>query len=82
MQGDLDIHELPEGTTKNIWLFNVVADPEEKNDLSEVHPDVVMKLLEKLAKYNSTAVKCRYPSYDPRSNPVYHGGMWGPWVGD
>ena len=65
---------------KNIWLFNITADPTEDNDLSETHPQVVKQLLDRLQYYQSTAVKCNYPPDDQKANPKYHGGAWLPWV--
>ena len=65
---------------KNIWLFNITADPTEHHDLSDSHPDIVKQLLDRLAFYNSTAVPCRYPAMDPDANPELHVGAWGPWV--
>ena len=66
-------------TTQNLWLFNIENDPNEHNDLSASRQDVVLKLLDRLAFYNSTAVPVRYPPYDPKANPKYHGGVWLPW---
>lgn len=68
-----------ETSTQNIWLFDIAEDPLEKKDLSNKYPEVVMDLLNKMAGYNKTAVPCRYPEYDPKSNPELHGGVWGPW---
>ncbi|KAM4052289.1 arylsulfatase J isoform 2-T2 [Anomaloglossus baeobatrachus] len=64
---------------KSLWLFNITADPYERIDLSEKHPDVVKQLLRKLAQFNKSAVPVRYPPKDPRSNPKLNGGVWGPW---
>ena len=68
-----------ENEKKNIWLFNITADPLEKNDISASHTDLVRHLLDRLAYYNSTAVPVRYPAPDPDCNPALHGGAWGPW---
>ncbi|XP_033127696.1 arylsulfatase B-like [Anneissia japonica] len=65
---------------KVLWLFNITADPYEKRDLSTKHPDVVIKLLTKLAKYNKTAVHVKYPPPDPAADPSKHGGIWEPWA--
>ena len=65
---------------KNIWLFNITADPTEDHDLSDSHPDIVKKLLDRLAFYNSTAVPWKTPEYDPNANPELHGGAWVPWM--
>ena len=64
---------------KNVWLFDVAADPFEHHDLSDKHQDIVKHLLGRLSFYNSTAVPVRYPPFDPDSNPDKHGGVWGPW---
>ena len=65
---------------KNIWLFNITADPNEQQDLSESHPQIVRQLLDRLAYYNSTAVPCLFENTDPQSNPELHGGAWSPWL--
>ncbi|XP_053317418.1 arylsulfatase J [Spea bombifrons] len=67
---------------KSVWLFNITADPYERNDLSDKFPDIVKQLLRRLAQYNKTAVPVRYPPRDPRSNPKLNGGVWGPWYKD
>ena len=64
---------------KSVWLFNITADPYERVDLSLRHPHIVKKMLMRLAQYNRTAVPVRYPAKDSRSNPLYNGGVWGPW---
>ena len=64
---------------KNIWLFNITDDPNEHNDVSGTMQHVVMNMLALLAQYNQTAVPCRYPAMDPKADPKYHGGYWGPW---
>ncbi|TMS09366.1 Arylsulfatase I [Larimichthys crocea] len=67
-------------THKNIWLFNITADPCERRDLSDQRPDVVQQLLARLVHYNQTAVQVYFPPDDPRANPDQHGGAWVPWV--
>ncbi|KAJ8390290.1 hypothetical protein AAFF_G00108590 [Aldrovandia affinis] len=64
---------------KSVWLFNITADPYERVDLSQRHPQVVKRLLLRLVHYNKTAVPVRYPAKDSRSNPQLNGGVWGPW---
>ena len=61
------------------FLFNIREDPEERNDLSEVFPDMVSFLMKKLTEYNATAVPVRYPDPDPASNPELYGNVWTPW---
>ena len=70
---------LDDAPQKNIWLFNITADPNERSDLSQSHPDVVKQLLERLAFYNSTAVPVRFPPNSISASPRFHGGVWGPW---
>ncbi len=72
---------VPDGwnANKNLWLFDVEKDPQERKDVSAVYPDVVNMMLYKLAQYNATAVPAVFPPQDPRSNPELHGGVWGPW---
>ncbi|KAM3603671.1 uncharacterized protein V6R79_000410 [Siganus canaliculatus] len=65
---------------KSVWLFNITADPCERQDLSEQRPEVVQQLLARLAYYNQTAVQVYFPPDDPRANPIRHGGAWVPWV--
>ncbi|XP_050925759.1 arylsulfatase I [Lates calcarifer] len=67
-------------THKNIWLFNITGDPYERQDLADKRPDVVERLLARLAYYNQTAVPVYFPPDDPRANPSQHGGAWVPWV--
>ncbi|GFR75218.1 arylsulfatase B-like [Elysia marginata] len=64
---------------KNVWLFNITADPTEHHDLSEERPQVVRIMLDLLSKMNATSVPVRYPPFDPKSNPALHGNIWGPW---
>uniref|UniRef100_A0A3Q2Y7Z4 Arylsulfatase I-like n=1 Tax=Hippocampus comes TaxID=109280 RepID=A0A3Q2Y7Z4_HIPCM len=65
---------------KNIWLFNISADPYERCDLSRQRPEVVRHLLARLAHYNRTAVPVHFPPDDPRAHPDRHGGAWVPWI--
>ncbi|XP_059201254.1 arylsulfatase I-like [Centropristis striata] len=65
---------------KNFWLFNITADPCERQDLADQRPDVVQRLMARLAFYNQTAVPVYFPPDDPRANPSQHEGAWVPWV--
>ncbi|KAM9496737.1 arylsulfatase I [Clarias gariepinus] len=67
---------------KSLWLFNITADPYERYDMAEQRPDVVKRLLARIAFYNRTAVPVRYPAEDPRADPSLNGGAWKPWAGD
>ena len=67
-------------TNKTIQLFNVRYDPFERTEVSDVYPNIVAKLLTRLAQYNSTAVPVRFPSSDPAADPKFHDGYWQPWA--
>lgn len=65
----------------NVYLFNVVNDPEERQDLTRSHPQIVEMLLNRLAVWNTTAVPVNYPPVDVRCNPALRDdGVWGPWM--
>ncbi|KAM7400102.1 hypothetical protein PAMA_004685 [Pampus argenteus] len=64
---------------KNVWLFNITGDPYERQDLADQRPDVVQRLMARLAYYNQTAVPVYFPPDDPRANPNEHEGAWVPW---
>ncbi|KAM8838767.1 arylsulfatase I-like isoform 1-T1 [Synchiropus picturatus] len=66
--------------SKSVWLFNITADPYERQDLADQRPDVVRHLLARLAHYNQTAVPVFFPPDDPRADPGHHGGAWVPWA--
>ncbi|XP_072036042.1 arylsulfatase B-like isoform X2 [Amphiura filiformis] len=63
-----------------IWLFNITADPNEYNDLSKKHPEVVEELVSKLKAYQKTAVPVVWPAGDLKANPKLGDGAWGPWA--
>ena len=75
---DMFYYDEPED--KNIWLFDIVDDPHEYNDISNSRPDVVADLLTRLAYYNSTAVPVFFKGDDPNADPAKHGGYWSPWL--
>ncbi|XP_033760300.1 arylsulfatase B-like [Pecten maximus] len=76
---DINMGDDTSQSKKNLWLFNIAKDPEERVDLSSDYPDMVMKMLTKLQQQNETAVPCVYPPADPNANPERLGGWWGPW---
>lgn len=62
-------------------LFNIINDPCEVEDLSDIRPDVLYYLLEKLKYFNTTVVSTSntYKS-DPRAHPKYWNNYWIPWL--
>ncbi|XP_018592308.2 arylsulfatase B isoform X1 [Scleropages formosus] len=66
-------------TLKPVMLFDVKADPEERNEVSEKNPEVVAFLLARLEHYAKTAKPVIYPDDDPKCDPG-SGGAWGPWA--
>ncbi|XP_034090979.1 arylsulfatase I-like [Gymnodraco acuticeps] len=76
------VFPLPKSSSapKNVWLFNITADPCERQDLAAQRPDVVQQLMARLAFHNQTAVPVYFPPDDPRANPSRHSGAWVPWV--
>ncbi|KAM8849769.1 arylsulfatase I-like [Spinachia spinachia] len=65
---------------QNVWLFNITADPCERRDLAGQRPDVVRRLMARLAHYNQSAVPVYFPPDDPRADPARHAGAWVPWL--
>uniref|UniRef100_L7LZW8 Putative arylsulfatase b n=1 Tax=Rhipicephalus pulchellus TaxID=72859 RepID=L7LZW8_RHIPC len=65
----------------SVYLFDVVTDPCELNNLASKLPNVVASLKKRLDAYGAAALPERNnDTYDPRSFPENHGGTWAPWV--
>merc|ERR1719427_303201 len=64
----------------SVRLYDVIADPQERFDLSSFFPMMVETLLGRIASYNETSVPVLYPPCDVISNPQLRDGVWGPWV--
>jgi arylsulfatase A-like enzyme len=63
-------------------LFNLTADPFERDDISAQHPDIVATMTARLAVWGAAA---RDPYYrtatvDPRSDPALRNNSWTPWL--
>ena len=72
--------EAPPSNPSQVWLFNVTADPYERNDVSASFPDVVSKLKQRIEMYNSTHVVQSRAPFDPKADPDNFGGVWTPWM--
>ncbi|KAH6939120.1 hypothetical protein HPB50_015774 [Hyalomma asiaticum] len=69
----------PSNTT--VYLFNIVEDPCELNNLASKLPNVVASLKKRLDAYGAAAAPVRNNNTkDPASFPENHGGTWAPWV--
>ena len=67
----------------DVWLFDLDADPTERNNLAAAKPDVVAKMLARLEELGSTenGYKMPQPNFPhPRSAPFLHNGTWAPWL--
>uniref|UniRef100_A0A3P8W5J4 Arylsulfatase B n=1 Tax=Cynoglossus semilaevis TaxID=244447 RepID=A0A3P8W5J4_CYNSE len=71
--------QISEEPQNPVRLFDIVNDPEERNDLSDQFPTVVNHLLTRLYNYQKTALPIIYPGEDPRCDPSAT-GAWGPWT--
>ena len=66
----------------NVLLFDLEADPTERNDLSSTQPGVRQQLMHRLEVYVNQSVPQDHGPRDPRSDPANFGGVWTPWIGD
>nr|XP_050032958.2 arylsulfatase B-like [Dermacentor andersoni] len=63
-----------------VFLFDIVQDPCELNNVAEQHPKIVASLRKRIDAYRAVAVPARNKPKDPASFPEYHKGIWAPWV--
>ncbi|XP_051907739.1 arylsulfatase B isoform X1 [Hippocampus zosterae] len=64
---------------KPVMLFDVLKDPEERNEVSALYPAVVERLLGRLSHHQQSALPVHFPDEDPRCDPG-PAGAWGPWA--
>lgn len=77
---DQDLNDPPVPTI-NVALFNVTADPYEKNDLSKKFPDKVKELQDRLEYYMKGLVPPANKPSDPKARRVAReNGAWTPWM--
>ena len=57
-------------------LFNLAADPEEKEDLAEKEPEIAATLLARLKEHLETMLDGTLPDLDEAGDPSNFGGVW------
>ena len=62
------------------WLFNVIEDPTERNNVAESNPEIVSQLMKRIEVFNSTHIEQLAPPMDPACDPKYFNGVWTPWM--
>ncbi|XP_054933355.1 arylsulfatase B-like [Dermacentor andersoni] len=67
-------------SSDSVYLFDIVKDPCELNNLARVHPDIVAKLQQRLNAYQAAAMPAVHKPGDPAALPDRHNGTWAPWV--
>ena len=66
--------------SRDIQLYNVLKDPEEREEVSLRHPVLVKILLEKLKGYRERALQPSNMDTDQAADPGKFGGVWTPWL--
>ncbi|XP_075534847.1 arylsulfatase B-like [Dermacentor variabilis] len=67
-------------SSDSVYLFDIVKDPCELNNLARVHPNIVAKLQQRLNAYQAGAVPTLHKPPDQAALPDRHNGTWAPWV--
>ncbi|XP_077869528.1 arylsulfatase B-like [Saccoglossus kowalevskii] len=60
------------------YLFNIIGDPEERNNIAEIYTVKVEELLHRLDEYREHLVPPENRIIDPAGDPVNFGGVWSP----
>ncbi|XP_006819265.2 arylsulfatase B-like [Saccoglossus kowalevskii] len=83
--GDAPIDALPEPPGEDLppppnvtWLFNIKDDPEERNDIAELYPEIVQELSNRLDEYREDLVPPVNLVFDPAGDAANFGGVWSP----
>ena len=61
-------------------LFDLDKDPCEFNNLASLMPEKVRELLDRMEEYRATSVRPVDNPVDLNGLPIYHCGVWSPWV--
>ena len=68
--------------TGGVFLFDVVNDPLEQNEISAQFPEITARLLAALQAFNATNIPQAQSGIDPASSPSNFKNVWTPWRGD
>ncbi|XP_073680740.1 arylsulfatase B-like [Garra rufa] len=68
----------PSEPLKQVMLFDIEKDPQEREELSHRRPEMVSFLLRRLQQYQKQAEPVVFPDDDLRCDPKTT-GAWGPW---
>ena len=64
-----------------VALYNITADPNERQDLSRKFPDMVETLRKRVRYYNKSEMPSRKKRHDPKAMKLARkNGFWGPWI--
>ena len=66
----------PPVPTNHTFLFNIAEDPEERIDLSEVFPDKVIEMVERVRELSEDLVEADNPDTIFAGNPINFGWDW------
>lgn len=64
----------------SVYLFDVIKDPCELNNLADSHQNVVSSLKKRIDFYQAAAVPVRNKPVDPAGYPENNNGTWAPWL--
>jgi len=70
---------------KKVWLFDLDADPTERQNLALANPEQVQKMLASITEYTKKENGYTDPGYNlplPRSMPSLNNGTWAPFLDD
>jgi arylsulfatase B/arylsulfatase I/J len=69
----------------HVWLFDIQADPEERQNIAKENPDIVLRMIDRLHELSQPKNGYLDPQYNlphPRSFPSFHNGSWAPFFRD
>lgn len=69
----------------NVYLFDLQADEEERDNLAKTNPDIARKMIDRLHELQHPKhgyVPTQYNMPHARSLPSFHNGSWAPFLGD